>query len=153
MSEDSEHSDFEDELKGKKKKTSKSRKRNRSKVSVEWTEELTTKLICAVEVQDLLWNAGHKDYKNRALRNTAWSEMSENIFDGEFDAAQLNAKWSNLRIQFKSYYAKNKQTKSGQEAGQNKVYWKYYNSMMFVMAAEEKQTAHTESNLVSMICI
>lgn len=131
------------------KEPSKNAKRNRKKVTAEWTDESTLNLIASVESQDFLWNAGHKDYKNRTLRNKVWQEMSENIFHKEYDAAELQAKWSNLRIQFKSYHTKAKQTKSGQAAKDNTVSWKYYSHMMFVAAAEDEQATESESNLVS----
>ncbi|XP_065076324.1 uncharacterized protein LOC135699894 [Ochlerotatus camptorhynchus] len=120
-----------------------SARRNRKKVTAEWSEESTLTLIAAVESQDLLWNAASKDYKNRNLRNTVWEEMAENIFNRVYDGAQLQAKWSNLRIQFKAYHTKAKHTKSGQGARENAISWKYY-----VAAAEEEQTTESVSNLV-----
>lgn len=129
---------------------SKTRKtpRKRPKVSAEWNEETTTKLISAVEATEILWNTGHKDYKNRLLRENMWNHIAENIFNSEYDGNQLNAKWANLRIQFKSYYTKSKETKSGQGAVNKAVSWKFFNQMLFVKAAENAQSTMTESNMV-----
>lgn len=122
-------------------------KRKKPKVSVDWNDENMNKLIACVEVHECLWNASNPDYKNKNIRNNLWREMAENNFDSTFGADDLLAKWTNMRIQFKSYAAKKKQTKSGQGV-ENKVAWKFYNSMMFIEKAEESQTARSESNLV-----
>lgn len=127
----------------------KNAKGKRRKVSAEWNEEKIVSLIAAVESQDCLWNAGHKDYKNRNLRSKVWDEIAENIFKNGFNADELGAKWSNLRIQFKSYHAKAKQSKSGQGANEKQISWKYYSHMLFVAAAEEEQSTQSVSNLVS----
>lgn len=129
--------------------TSKSARRIRKKVTAEWSEEATLTLIAAVESEDFLWNTANKDYKNRNLRHTVWTEISENTFNKEYDVAELQAKWSNLRIQFKFYHSKAKPTKFDQEARDNIVSWKYYGHMMFLAGAEEEQTTESRSNRVS----
>lgn len=130
-------------------KVTSKRTRNRSKVTAEWSESNIRKLISAVELNECLWNANHADYKNRNKRNRAWAHMSEDDFDSKHDGGELNSKWSNLRIQFKSYWAKSKKKKSGQGTDDNKVSWKYFDQMAFVAAAEAKQSTPTESTLVS----
>lgn len=123
--------------------------RNRPKVSTEWNDETTSMLISAVESTEFLWNPGHKDYKNRHLRENMWNHIAENIFNSKHTGDQLNAKLANLRIQFKSYYTKSKETKSGQGAVHKAVSWKVFNQMLFVKAAENAQSTVTESNMVS----
>lgn len=125
---------------------SQNKKRKRAKVEVEFDDKSTGDLISAVEEHPCLWNAASENYKNRVLRDATWREISENVFDGKFDATQLSAKWTNLRIQFRSYKMKSK-GKSGQ-AAKSKIVWKFYNSMLFVASAEESQTPTTESNLI-----
>lgn len=149
MADDEDSVDYTEEMASQSQAQQKTQKRNRNKVAVQWNAEKEVKLISAVEPRDFLWNTGNKDHKNRILRDAAWQEISEEIFDGEYGGAQLNAKWSNLRIQFKSYYSKSKQTKSGQGAGEYKVSWKHFNQMMFIAAAEDQQSTISESNLVS----
>lgn len=128
-------------------------KRKRKKVNTntewKWTPEKEAQLISAVEAKDFLWDVGHKDHKSRILRDAAWQEISENIFNAECDGAQLSAKWSNLRIQFKSYHSKSKQSKSGQGIDEHKVSWKHFSRMLFIAAAEDEQSTISESNLVS----
>lgn len=131
-------------------KTSKPAKSStkKPKVATDWTDEEVFKLIACVELQPPLWNAGDAKYKNRIERNKIWNEMSENEFESKFDAEQLLAKWTNVRIQYRSYAAK--KTKSGQEAEAPAINWKFFSSMAFVGRAEVEQTALTESNLVSV---
>ncbi|XP_055622922.1 uncharacterized protein LOC129766418 [Toxorhynchites rutilus septentrionalis] len=122
-------------------------KRKRGKVEAVWDEANINKLICAVETNDCIWNAGNEEYKNRGMRDSVWQYIAENIFDGKYSVAEVSAKWTNLRIQFRSYYAKKNKRKSGQAAC-SKTCWKYYSQMMFIATSEEQQTARSESNLV-----
>lgn len=124
--------------------------RKAKKVSADWDDESINKLICAVEVHECLWNAGLKEYRNKTHRDTAWSEVC-NAFDGKYPVNEISAKWANLRIQFKSYAAKFKKTKSGQGFGEYQVHWRFFKPMMFIATAETEQSTSTESNLVSSI--
>lgn len=105
-------------------------------------------MISSVEPRECLWNAGIEDYKKKHLRDAAWREIAEVIFDGKYSAAEVCAKWSNLRIQFKSNGRKH--GKSGQGTDEmNTVSWKFYDHLKFIEAAENQQSTASASNLVS----
>lgn len=91
----------------------------------------------------MLWNPNNKKYRNKIERQSAWKQMSDADFDNKFTDDQLVAKWSNMRIQYRSYFAKYREKKSG-----DTIKWKYYEAMSFVDRAEEQQTSTTVSNLV-----
>lgn len=64
------------------------------------------KLIICVECLPLLWNAQDEKYKNRVARKSSWKDMSELDFEYKFTDNELQAKWTNLRIQYRSYLAR-----------------------------------------------
>lgn len=132
--------------------TNKSTKRSVKKVLAEWDDESILKLISAVEMHECLWNAGVKEYRNKSHRDDAWKDVFNN-FGEKYTVDELSAKWANLRIQFKSYAAKFRKTKSGQGTGENQVHWRFFKSMLFIEAAERDQSTYSESNLVSKIWI
>lgn len=112
--------------------------------TIEWTDEEVLELISCVEVRPPLWNAGDGKYKNRNERNKFWDEISEIEFESKYGSSQLQSKWSNLRIQYRSYLTK--KPKSGQAANAE-IQWKFFAPMSFVGRTEAEQTAPTESNL------
>lgn len=121
------------------------RHQNRTKVIETWTDEEINKLISEVETHPCIWNAGCKDYKNRGKRDSAWNEIAA-AFEKK-PAAQLTAKWQNLRIQYRASLTSSKKTKSGQ--GVSKVpHWKHHAQMSFVGTTEETQSVQSESNSV-----
>lgn len=135
------------------KKTKATKRRQvKPKVSSEWSDEEMFKLIECVEGYPMLWNAKDIKYRNKVDRQSAWKEMESNVFDGKFSAGEIMAKWSNMRIQYRSYDAKIRKTKSGQGAVEQ-VRWKFFNAMDFVGRAEASQTATTVSNLVCFFCL
>lgn len=109
------------------------KKRSRMKVLKDWHQEAISKLIDAVKAEELLWNTEHDHYKTRTMRDLAWSKISKESFHGQYDPEQLNAKWSNLRIQFKQYYFKLKNEKS------MKITWRYYKQMLFLLSVKTRQ--------------
>lgn len=117
------------------------------KVSSDWSDDEMFKLISCVECLPMLWNAKDEKYRNRIERQSAWKQMSEADFDNKFTVDEIMAKWSNMRIQYRSYFAKYRKNKSGQGANEP-VKWKFYGAMDFVGQAEEEQTSTTVSNLV-----
>lgn len=130
-----------------------SRKRQvKPKVVSDWTDTDIFKLISCVEALPMLWNAGDAKYRNKIDRQSAWKEMSETNFDNKFSATELMAKWSNIRIQYRSYDSKLRKTKSGQGAVEQ-VKWKFFDVMSFVGRAEATQTAMNVSNLVGFSCL
>ncbi|XP_055619500.1 uncharacterized protein LOC129764447 [Toxorhynchites rutilus septentrionalis] len=122
------------------------KKRKRGKVEAAWDEANINKLISAVEENDCIWNAGNKEYKNRDMRDASWQHITENVFDGQYSVAEVCAKWTNLRIQFRSYHAKENKRKSDQGA-YSRISWRFYRQMMFINNAEDQQTEKSESNL------
>lgn len=98
-----------------------------------------------VEDEKCLWDASNDCYHNKVQRDRAWQNIAEQ-FDMQYTTADLTAKWTNLRIQFRGYAGRIK-TKSGQGAIVAPK-WKFYNSMSFVGRAEDQQTQETVSNIV-----
>lgn len=126
-------------------------KRSRKKVCTDWPEEATVKLISAVESQEALWNPSIKAYRNRSLRDSIWTSIAANNLGGQFAVDEVVAKWSNLRVQFRSCETRLKTTKSGQGANENSVHWKFFKSMLFISGANLEKAAESISNLVSLI--
>lgn len=131
----------------KKKQPQSKKRQTKPKVSSDWSDDDIFKLITCVELVPMLWNAKDEKYRNKFERQSAWKHMSEVDFEGKFSDSELLAKWSNIRIQYRSYYSKYQKTKSGQETDEP-VKWKFYEAIDFVGRAEQEQTAITVSNLV-----
>lgn len=62
------------------------------------------------------------------------------MFQDKITMQDLIAKWTNLRIQFKSYSTKAKACKSGQGAEDYQVHWRFYKKMLFLKAADVRET-------------
>lgn len=116
------------------------------------SEEDVRLLISAVEVNPILWDASHPSYKSRNLRDGKWNQILTEVFEDRYTVADLQTKWSNLRVQFRSYFAKSIKTKSGQGAKET-IKWKYFQTLQFLQTAEETQTPVSESNLVSFVLV
>lgn len=148
----------------------KKRTRAKPKVVARWNDADIFKLISYVEVEPATWNAAHKDYSNKYARSLAWGRVAEkcngilvNFFQSvlvffncsvgfffqflvdKYTEADLSAKWSNLRIQFRSYMVRCTKTRSGQGT-EEAPRWKFYSAMSFVGRAEAIQTSETVSN-------
>ena len=52
----------------------------------------TELLISGVEERPYLWDAGHKDYKDRDIRLKGWQEISASIIPGYKDLQQNEQK-------------------------------------------------------------
>lgn len=133
-------------------KRTKTTKKPAKKVLSEWDDGAIGKLILCVEQQPCLWNPKLKEYKNRNVRDAAWKEIRD-IFDEKYSVEELNAKWANLRIQFKSYTSKVRKTKSGQAAVDQQVHWRFFKPMLFIQSCENEHYSTSETNLVSQIFI
>ena len=68
----------------------------------------------------------------------------------DFVLELMAAKWTNYRIQFKSYDAKLKRTKSGQETAYVKSSWKFYRNFIFLSGADNSAHGQSLSNLVGI---
>lgn len=120
------------------------RKRTKPKVVKEWEDTDVFKLISLVEKQKCLWDVRDGDYHTKIVRENAWQTI-EDKFEGKFSTTDLNAKWTNLRIQYRGYAGRAK-TKSGQGTLKS-TKWRYYGAMNFVGRAEDQQTCQTNSRL------
>lgn len=125
----------------------KKKRQVKPKVCAEWTNDDIFKLISCVKSVKMLWNAKDEKYRNKIERKSAWKQISDADFDRKFSDTELMAKWTNMRIQYRSYFAKYRKTKSGQGKDES-IKWKFYEAMDFVDSAEGEQTATTASNLV-----
>lgn len=108
-------------------------KRERNRVTMEWTDSLTIRLILAVQSKPALWNAQIIEYRVKHIRETAWREISEQTFNGQVDITEISVKWTNLRIQFRSCYSKNKLVGNDDRIAK----WKFYNHMKFIVNTED----------------
>lgn len=122
----------------------KNRKRVRS-ILHEWNDSEIQQLISAVETKCELWKSNHELYKNKTKKDAAWRDISENVFDGKLSSTELNTKWSNLRVQYKSYASKYKSKPSG-SGFESISKWKFFDCMSFIDANNESDEV-TESNL------
>ncbi|XP_053698242.1 uncharacterized protein LOC128745236 [Sabethes cyaneus] len=107
----------------------------RNKVSGEWSRDNTSKLIRAVRSNVQLWNPAVAEYRNRSRRNDTWHQIAKSTFNGYYQASELAAKWTNLRIQFKAYHAKRGKAKLDPA----EVSWYHYQTMLFITTAEDGQ--------------
>lgn len=109
------------------------RKRERNRVTMEWTDALTIRLILAVKNNEPLWNTQIVEYRVKHVREEAWREIATETFNGQVDITEISVKWTNLRIQFRSCYAKKKL-----EGTEDRVAkWKFYDHMKFIVNIEE----------------
>lgn len=132
--------------------TAKNQKRKTRKIQVEWTEQKVNSLITAVESEPILWNASLPDYRNKIKRDSTWTTISECTFGNEIESTELNAKWQNLRCQYKDYSNKSKKKKSGQGADENYVIrWKYFDQMKFLESGDGTESMETTSNMSTLV--
>lgn len=144
---------IEDEEEYKPPSSEKRNKRlNKPKVVSDWSDNEVFQLIACVHAHPTLWDASNSQYRHKNQRKKLWYQLSKNVFHSKFAGAELIAKWSNLRIQFRSYA--NKKPKSD-NATAPPINWKFFAAMQFIglETMECKQTADTESNFVSIASI
>lgn len=115
------------------------------RVRSRWSDDDIFKLISRVKYVPMLWNAKDKKYRNKVERQAAWKLISKVDFNGRFKVSELVAKWSNLRIQYRSYCLKRQESTSGHGAN---IQWKFFEPMNFVDRAEEELASGTVSNSV-----
>lgn len=120
------------------------RKQYRPKVQAEWKDEEVITLIKCVEERRSLWDKSLAEYKlPKAL---TWQEIAEII--GPFSVEECKAKWTNLRVTFNVNLAKLRTKKSGQGTDENKkIVWKFFNSMIFLEAADVHQATESTSSM------
>ena len=79
-----------------------------------------------------------------------WKSIAYDTSEGVMAVEEVIAKWSNDRIQFKSYDAKLKKTKSGQETADVKSSWKFYRKFIFLSWADNSAHGQSLSNLIGI---
>lgn len=121
-------------------------RRAKPKVSQQWTDSNIFRLIALVEANPSIWNVAMKEYSNKVIRSATWASIADQ-FGSAYNEAELTAKWTNLRIQYRGYNARAK-TKSGQGV-ENATKWKFFNAMSFIGRAEDQQRAQSTSNLIT----
>lgn len=117
-------------------------KQIRPKVVTEWSHEDIIKLINAVEERPTIWDISSSQYK--LPKTSAWQEIADCI--GYRNADECKAKWSNLRVTFKTNLSKSKKQKSGSAACAS-IVWKYYNAMLFLEVNETSETTESISSM------
>lgn len=122
------------------------KKRGGCVVLHEWSDGDIVALIHAVETKPELWKCSDPGYKNRTKKDAAWRDIEENVFHRIIKTTEISAKWSNLRVQYKSYAAKYKNRPSG--SGRSQIAkWKFFDAMNFVGAVDDLLSESTISNL------
>lgn len=122
----------------------KKRRNYAKKVERKWTEEEIERLISAVEERRLLWDVGAAEYKLPKI--DAWQEVADAVGNITMDDAK--AKWSNLRITFKTNLNKYRSKKSGQGTDELvTIHWRYFDSLMFLEANDVQQSSESTSSL------
>lgn len=125
-------------------KTRKQYKQKRAKVTAEWSHEDICKLIKAVEERRTVWDFSSPEYKLPKI--SAWQEIADLM--GNATPDECKAKWSNLRVTFKTNLAKYRSHKSGQGADESfTIVWKYFKSMLFLESNDVRQSTESVSSM------
>ncbi|XP_074026271.1 uncharacterized protein [Leptinotarsa decemlineata] len=106
------------------------KKSKKKKSSVNWSRQMTLKLIELYESHSNLWDCSLEQYKNRMARKTSIDAISEVM---GISVQEVNDKIHSIRCQFQSINRKKKKTKSGQATGDNFVTkWEFYEALKFI---------------------
>lgn len=124
------------------------RKRYRTRVSHGFHDTEIHLLIDTVKASTFIWNTSHPQHGQRTVRRDKWAEIAENTFYSKFSPEEVQAKWENLRIQFRQNHQKSVTSKSGEATSPKPVYWRFYSELLFLLAADDDWTSASESNLV-----
>lgn len=131
--------------------SAKRKRTTRATIQHKWEEEDINQLIGAVEERQPLWNPAQKEHSNRNTVKMLWNEVYEDVFKQKFDAGEIICKWNNLRVQWRTYDAKYKGTKSGQ-AYAPKQKWQFFDSLQF-LRINEPNNMIAVSNLDTAVSI
>ncbi|XP_032599130.1 uncharacterized protein LOC116806505 [Drosophila grimshawi] len=102
----------------------KSKKQKQQKKKNVWLKRDIDKLISLVKEDKFVWNTNHAEYNNRLGKKLFWLKVAKD-FDMKFNAAEVHAKWIALRKQYINHRKK-------------KMYFKYYNSLVFIDGSRER---------------
>lgn len=122
--------------------------KKRKACSVNWSRQMTFKLIELYESHSNLWDCSLEQYKNRNARKNSIDTISEVM---GISAQEVNDKIHSLRCQFQSITRKWKKTKRGQAAGDNFVVkWEFYQALKFIDLPTNGMNENAIDSLVSM---
>lgn len=76
-------------------------------------------LIEQVKMHPIIWDVTNPHYTKRDSREATWMNIEEH-FGHKFSVPELQVKWGNLRVQFRTNRAKDNTS------------WRYLESMMFI---------------------
>lgn len=120
--------------KAKPKRKATSRKKER-KLSYNWKEPETTRLIALVEQRRTLWDLASPEYKLQ--KNEGWREVAAELGIG-IDENEAKVKWQNLRVTFRANVAKRNSTP---------IIWRFFKEMLFLEASEIALSSQSTSSL------
>ncbi|XP_049511772.1 transcription factor Adf-1-like [Dermacentor silvarum] len=95
-------------------------------------------LIAIVEARPILWQAKHREHKNRVKKNVLWVEVAAIVLPGVLNAENIvQTRWKSLRDKFRRLFVANKkEQKSGAGAEETdeaaNVTWPYFEQLMFL---------------------
>jgi len=94
----------------------------------DWTNEISIKFVELYQTEEILWNAKHRNHKDKAKMNDAWCRISKIL---NISIEDLKNKKNSIMATFRGHLRKKKASiKSG--AGQNDIYrpiWFLYDQM------------------------
>lgn len=114
-------------------------RKTRPKISGNFSEEDTIKIINYVKKMPVIWNMHHKDYSDKTKRNTAWAQIYKQ-FGGRHHETDLRTKWSNLRIQYRITVGKLKGKRE-----ENASVWRHFAALKFLESESMSQIPVTQS--------
>ncbi|XP_020813075.1 uncharacterized protein LOC110187913 isoform X1 [Drosophila serrata] len=116
-------------------------RKTRPKISGNFSEEDTIKLINYVKKMPVIWNTNHKEYAEKKTRNTAWSLIYKQ-FGGRHHESDLRTKWNNLRIQYRITLGKLKGKGEG-----NASVWRHFAALKFLENDSKSETLEARNIL------
>lgn len=93
-------------------------------------QEKIEQLITLYEERECLWKKSHVDFKNKTKRDDALKEIGNILSCSESD---VYSKIRSLKATFFENLKKSNYSKSGSAACSNKIKWKHYQAMFFLI--------------------
>ncbi|XP_042888465.1 uncharacterized protein LOC122263888 [Penaeus japonicus] len=111
--------------------------------AMDWSNEMTRKLIDEYEKQPSLWDVFCPEFKDREHKNNSWKVMAESA---GVDVPEVQRKIHNLRNQWNAEHRKMMERKfsSGSEGPKSK--WPYYDSLSFIKMSLEAKRGKSNYN-------
>ncbi|XP_050502839.1 uncharacterized protein LOC114332164 [Diabrotica virgifera virgifera] len=99
---------------------------------MEWSKELTTRLIELFREQRVLWDPTFMDFKNRNKKHDAWTEIAAEV---KTDTSEVEKK---MRMLIGQFQRELKKGKSGDEVDAHyKTKWLFFNMLFFLKDKNE----------------